>query len=392
MQPDSSAEKYYAPPTSRFGPGERAGNSGFYNPFLDTGKSMKLLVVTLLGLIFAAAGLMVVGLTIYNVGFIAAFVGSIAAVIPAGFYLATVLWLDRYDPEPPGNLIFAFVWGAIIAILVSGFINTIIAALVGSTAAGIISAPIVEESAKGICVLIIALFFRKDFDGMVDGIVYAGVVALGFAMVENITYYGNSLNHGGLNGLIGTWLVRGVLSPYGHALFTCMTGIGIGVARETHKVALKIFAPMIGYTVAVFLHMLWNTLASFNGVFFIGYVLIQVPMFCLFLGVIFYLVRREGRILEKALSLEVKRGLITRNQLDIAISVFRRTEWVVSAIGDIGLFNARRRFLRSVAKLGFCHWHVESAVKAGAQTTSLPLISKLQAEVFSLRDKVERRR
>jgi protease PrsW len=303
------------------------------------------------------------------------------------------LWLDRYDPEPPGRLIFAFIWGAFIAVFVSAIANGFAASAFGETMAAIVSAPIVEEGAKGVCILIVALFFREDFDSVVDGIVYAGVVALGFATVENIDYYGRSLSDGGVDRLIGTLVLRGVLSPYAHVLFTCMTGIGFGVARETHNAALKVAAPIIGYSIAVFLHALWNSLATFGGgeFFFIGYLLIEAPMFCVFLALIFYLVHREGRILKQSLAVEVNRGLITQRQLDIAISVFRRTGWVASAIGDGRLFDARRRFLRSVAKLGLCHWHLQRAAEAGAETTSFPLIAQFQAEVFSLRDEVENR-
>jgi len=328
---------------------------------------------------------------ILNVGIGGAIVGAISAIIPAGFYLALFLWLDRYDPEPPGRLIFAFVWGAVVAIFIAYVVNTFFGFLFGGTLAAIVSAPIIEEGMKGGCVLIIALFFRKDFDSMVDGIVYAGVVALGFATVENISYYGGSLIAGGAGGLIRTVILRGVLSPYSHVLFTCMTGVGIGVARETHDKALRIAAPIIGYSFAVFLHALWNSLAVLGGgkFFFVGYLLIQAPMFCAFLGLIIYLVHREGLILKQALAMEVKRGLITQRQLDITISVFRRTGWVASSIGDGRLFDARRRFLRSVAKLGLCHWHVQRAAEAGSQTTSFPLIAQIQAEVFSLRDKVE---
>jgi RsiW-degrading membrane proteinase PrsW (M82 family) len=340
---------------------------------------------------FAVVGLMVAGLMIFNVGIGGAIVGAVSAIIPAGFYLALFLWLDRYDPEPPGRLIFAFAWGAVIAIFIAYIVNTVFGVIFGGTLAAIISAPIIEEGGKGGCVLIIALFFRKDFDSMVDGIVYAGVVALGFATVENISYYGESMVSGGTGGLFRTLILRGVLSPYSHVLFTCMTGVGIGIARETHDKALKIAAPIIGYCIAVFLHAFWNSLAVLGGpkLFFIGYFLIQAPMFCAFIGLTLYLVHREGRILKQSLSVEVKRGLITHRQLDIAISVFRRTGWVASAIGDGRLFDARRRFLRSVAKLGLCHWHVQRAAEAGSETASFPLITQFQAEVFSLRDKVD---
>jgi hypothetical protein len=286
-------------------------------------------------------------------------------------------------------LIFAFVWGAIIAVFVSAIVNGITASAFGDLLTSIVSAPVIEEASKGFGVLIIALFFRNDFDSVVDGIVYAGVAALGFATMENIDYYGKSLNEAGLEGLIGTWFVRGVMSPYSHVLFTCMTGIGCGVARETHNAALKVSAPIIGYFSAIFLHALWNSFASFGGgAFLVGYFLFEVPMFCAFLVVVFYLVGREGRILKQSLAVEVERGLITRHQLDIAISVFRRTSWVAAAIGNPKLFNARRRFLRAVAKLGLCHWHKQRAAEAASSTDSFPLISKLQAEVFSLRDQV----
>jgi RsiW-degrading membrane proteinase PrsW (M82 family) len=387
-----SQDQYNYPlPTPRLGLREATRNLGLYNPYLEADKSKNSVVVALMWLGFAVVGLMVAGLMIFNVGIGGAIVGAVSAIIPASFYLALFLWLDRYDPEPPGRLIFAFVWGAVIAIFIAYIVNTVFGIIFGGTLAAIVSAPIIEEGGKGGCVLIIALFFRRDFDSMVDGIVYAGVVALGFATVENISYYGESMVSGGTGGLFRTLILRGVLSPYSHVLFTCMTGVGIGIARETHDKALKIAAPIIGYSIAVFLHAFWNSLAVLGGakLFFIGYLLIQAPMFCAFIGLTLYLVHREGRILKQSLAVEVKRGLITQRQLDIAISVFRRTGWVAAAIGDGQLFGARRRFLRSVAKLGLCHWHVQRAAEAGSQTASFPLITQIQAEVFSLRDKVE---
>jgi hypothetical protein len=101
-------------------------------------------------------------------------------------------------------------------------------------------------------------------------------------------------------------------------------------------------------------------------------------------------VSREGRILKQSLAAEVERGLLTQAHLDIAISAFRRTRWVAAAIGNWKLFNARRQFLRAVAKLGLCHWHKQRAAEADRNTDSFPLISQFQAEVFSLRNQIER--
>ena len=369
---------------------DTANNLGLYNPIHDSGAAPRSISVGIWLIILAIFGLIVLGLTGLNLGPRLVIISSIIAFVPAIIYLSIFLWLDRFDPEPPGTLIFAFAWGATVSIFFSGIINDFFGVALGNTLTGIVTAPINEEAFKGVGVLLIAVLFRKDFDSVVDGIVYAGVVALGFATMENIDYYGRSLAQGGIDSLIGTFLIRGVLAPFSHVLFTSMTGIGCGIARETHNQALKVIAPLIGYVGAMSLHALWNALASFDGgTFFTGYFLLEVPLFIVFIFIIAYLVRREGRILKQTLAAEVERGLITRQQLEIAISVFRRSGWVVSALGNSGLFNARRRFLRAVAKLGLCHWHEARAIEARKITGSLPLISQLQAEVFELRNQVE---
>ena len=62
----------------------------------------------------------------------------------------------------------------------------------GEAFGAVISAPLVEESAKAIILLIFFFAKRDEFDGVVDGIVYAAMVGLGFAMTENIQYYGRA--------------------------------------------------------------------------------------------------------------------------------------------------------------------------------------------------------
>ncbi|MBK9707865.1 MAG: hypothetical protein IPO77_12895 [Acidobacteria bacterium] len=114
----------------------------------------------------------------------------------------------------------------------------------------------------------------------------------------------------------------------------------------------------------------------------------QIPLFLTFVALTFYLVMREGRILRQTLACEVERGLISHRQLEITISVFQRTRWVARALNNPSTFNARRKYLRSVAKLGLCHWHQQRADEVKRISASLPLIAQLQAEVFSLRDQI----
>jgi len=340
-------------------------------------------------IICAVLGLVVLGLTGLNLGITMALLSSVVAFVPAIFYLAIFLWLDRFDPEPPVTLAVAFAWGATVSVLFSGIINDIFLVAVGDSFTQMITAPVIEEGFKGLGVVLITVLFRKDFDSVVDGVVYAGVVALGFATMENIDYYGRSLLEGGVESLAGTFLVRGVLAPFSHVLFTSTTGIGCGIARETHDSNVKFGAPILGLFAAMSLHSIWNTLATLGAkAFFAGYLLFEVPLFIGFIFLVTALVRREGRILRKTLASEVERGLITADQLEIAISVFRRTQWLAAAWGNPRLFNARRKFLRTVAKLGLCLWHRDRARAAQRATGSLLIISQLQAELFSLRDEI----
>jgi RsiW-degrading membrane proteinase PrsW (M82 family) len=386
--PMFAAQQQMAAPSPQWARGT-VGSLGMYHPDRDQGKTARSLGIGLALLVAGGIGLIVLGLTVLELGLVTALLSGIVAFVPAVFYLMILLWLDRYDPEPAWLLAGAFAWGGLFAILVSGIANSIFGAFAGDTLAGVVSAPIFEEGTKGLGVLLIALAFRREFDSVVDGIVYAGVVALGFATVENISYYGRSLNTNGMGGLVVTFFLRGVLSPFAHVLFTSMTGIGCGIARETHNRVLRVVSPIAGYVGAMMLHSFWNGVASINGqVFLLMYFVLLVPLFTAFVGVAIYLVRREGRILREMLAVEVSRGLITQAQLDIVSSLFKRLGWIAGALGKGQLFATRRQFLRAVTKLGLCHWHAARAAAAQTGTQSFTLIPKFQAEVLMLRDQV----
>ena len=97
-----------------------------------------------------------------------------------------------------------------------------------------IVAPVTEEATKGLFVLLLLWFRRRELDGVLDGLVYAGLVGVGFAFVENILYladaYDGAAGAGGVGAVAGTLVVRCLFSPFAHPLFTAFTGIGIGIA------------------------------------------------------------------------------------------------------------------------------------------------------------------
>jgi protease PrsW len=195
------------------------------------------------------------------------------ALLPVPLLIALVLLIDRLEPEPRANLCFAFAWGAGVAALVAIIINSVGLEYVtmpalGKTAGQYVSAtfgaPPVEETLKGIGLILLLRWRRQELDGPTDGIIYAAMTGLGFAMMENISYYIDALLRPEIGGarLLGiTFVVRGVLSPLAHPIFTSMTGIGVAYAASHRRAWWAIPAGWLG---AILLHGLWNGLSTFG--------------------------------------------------------------------------------------------------------------------------------
>jgi protease PrsW len=219
--------------------------------------------------------------------------------------------------------------------------------------------------------------------------VFAGVIALGFATVENVLYYGRAVGEAGVGALLIIFFMRGILSPFAHVTFTSMTGIGIGIARESHNTLVRFIAPVIGYFVAVFLHAFWNGMAYVGGMrgFILGYIFLEVPFFLIFIGFAFYIMRRQNKILKEMLALDIARGVIPKDHGDIAVSAFRSSAWLIGGIFN-GKFLPRSRYLRAIGKLGLSYWHIQRATAAQGQTASFQQNPLLRDEVIKWRDKV----
>jgi RsiW-degrading membrane proteinase PrsW (M82 family) len=332
--------------------------------------------------------LIVTGILVLNLGILPAIIAAVVAFTPACLYILPLIWLDRYDPEPLWLIALSFAWGALVAVIFSLIVNTTIGLLLGDIVATVISAPVFEEASKGIALVILLIFFRREFDDILDGIVYAGFIALGFATVENVLYYGRALIQGGFQGLITLFFLRGILSPFAHVTFTAMTGIGCGIARESHNLLVRITMPIVGYILAVFLHMLWNGSAVFLGPgFLLVYLIIEIPFFLIFVGFCIFVMRRQNKILRDTLAFDMARGVITKEQYEIVTSALKSTFWLLSGITK-GKLKARWQFLRAAAKLGLSYWHIQRATAAQGYTGSFQQNPKLRDEVLRLRESV----
>ena len=323
-----------------------------------------------------------------SVGVVAAVVASVIAFVPAVFYILPLIWLDRYDPEPSWLLALAFAWGALVSVIVSFIINTVLGALLGDVFGAVISAPIFEEGSKGLGLVLLLIFFRKYFDDILDGIIFAGVIALGFATVENVLYYGREIAGGG-NTLAAIFVIRGIFSPFAHVSFTAMTGIGCGISRESHNAAIRWLMPLLGYIGAVVLHAIWNGMATLGGLegFIIGYIVLEVPFFLIFVGFAFYTMYRQNKILKDMLAIDVLRGTIPKEHLEISTSAFRSSVWILGSLFS-GKFKARSSYMRAIGKLGLSYWHIQRATAAQGHTGSFQQNPILRDEVIKWRDKV----
>lgn len=237
-------------------------------PVTHTRKRVLGPVFLLVGM--SALVLIAVGLVALGAGPAPAALGSIFALLPVIPAVAIFLWVDRWEPEPGSMLLAAFLWGAGIATIASAVTSLLLDhtwfSSVGPAASQVLgtvlSAPVFEELFKGLFLLLLLAFRRREFDGLVDGIVYAGLVGVGFAFTENILYLTSAFASDGVSGGIQLFIIRCVLSPFAHPFFTSMIGISIGIAARSTKPVVTVLLPALGYVCAVFLHALWNASAA----------------------------------------------------------------------------------------------------------------------------------
>ena len=311
--------------------------------------------------------------------------------VPMFVFAAFVNWLDRYEKEPKALLGATFVWGVVIAgggayILNTAFGITIYT-LTGSESAAefgttSIVAPIIEEALKGLAVLVVFFLFRKEFDSILDGIVYGSIAAMGFAAIENVLYiYRNGYQDSGWEGFWTLVFIRVLLVGWMHPFFTAFTGIGLAIARTSRNMLVKIIAVPAGYTTAVMLHAFHNTFSSIiggGGGFFLG-ILADYVGYAFMLGFIIWIITRERNVLKKQLVEEVTNGAISQKQYNSAISFFQ-TGSHLSALTS-GSFRATSRFYQVCGELA--HKKEQFSV-LGDEGGNMKIIEQLRTELVQL--------
>jgi len=293
-------------------------------------------------------------------------VGAVLAAVPVAPLIACFVWLDRYEPEPRSLLLLGLGWGAFVATS-----SALVLQIVGEFAfeapqsfSGAVIAPLTEEAAKGLFILLLLWFRRNELDGILDGIVYAGMLGIGFAFTENIlylssAYVGGDGQAGGIEGAIALFVVRGVFSPFAHPLFTAFTGIGIGIAVVSRKPAARVLAPLAGYLLAVAAHAAWNV-SVFLGSgerFVLTYLFVMVPGFLLIVGFAIWARRREAILLTEALTDCARRGFIDPAEIPwlVRLPARREARRNAEAVGGRGARSTMAEYQQQAIELGFLH-------------------------------------
>ena len=289
---------------------------------------------------------------------------TLLAVVPLLIVVLAMVFIDRWEPEPTKMKIIAFLWGAGVATVSSLIINTALLQntdlVIGNNKkardiVAVFVAPVVEETFKGLGVLIIILARRTSINSLLDGVVYGGIVAAGFMFVEDIQYF---VRYGtdGVESLVATFVTRGLLSPFLHSMATSLTGVAMawGAIRAKHGWS-RLLVFLAGWCSAMLVHGLWNSMGSDHklSTMLKMYLFIQVPLFGTWLTALIRASNSEAETIKKGLVPYVRTGWILPAEVSMVTDRGKRKaarKWV--ARGGTPARKAMRSFMTELAALG----------------------------------------
>lgn len=320
---------------------------------------------------------------------------SFFALLPTVPYLALYKLLDRNGQIPLRNYLACFLWGASVgcgfSVVMNDTAKELFQSMAGQAAGdlmtAVLAAPFFEESTKGLAVLVVFLILEDEFDNAVEGMILGAAAGLGFALVENCVYDSMFLVKG--NGDFGQFFVNGTYrmltcALIGHPVYTSMTGLGFGLAREWGKKGcLRFLLPPAGWMLAVAMHALWNGSAGllipalFGDHELAGMVALAVFVgggcLAFFLFTLTYSLWKERQVLLRYLSDEVEKGFIEAAELESFRSLFGRERFVFGGLGK-GTRKLRKELRRAQLDLAFRKWHLAQGDRVKGQDVDRDLL------------------
>ena len=354
-----------------------------------------LVVASVIGYILVALSLLfVLAYLFVGLGAAGVIIGGVLALVPLAIVFWGIRWIDRWEPEPRGALVFAFLWGAGVSVLIALVVDAEIQNVIAAAGLGdfgveffgaAVQAPIVEEVGKGLGVLLLFFAVRRHFDGPVDGIVYSAWVAGGFAFTENILYFGAELASSSPASTVEVFFIRGLMSPFAHVMFTAFIGAAIGYAAQKPGRWRGVVAFGIGLIPAILLHAFWNGVLFFISDFYGYYVVVQVPLFLVAVWLVSLLRRQEQRIIGERLGEYAAVGWFHEQEVAMLSSPTGRRDamrWAKSH----GVAPVMRGFIRDATSLAYARQRIlGDRDSIGSQADEAALLQRVSASRHALR-------
>ncbi len=252
---------------------------------------------------------------------------TVVPILISTFFLVLVVllvwWLDRYEREPFGLVVAAFLWGALAGPVLSLAGELPVRQLMlhsqgpflSSIAGAVLVAPFFEEAVKG-AGLFLLIGLSRNVDNPTDGMVYGTAVGLGFAAVENVLYGLHAMGTGGAQGVAAVMLGRTIFSAGIHALATSILGGALGTARLAPTWFRRFALALGGFVGAVAVHAGWNLALARLKVFGrtgsdVGPVLLAALLLeASFVAAFFIATAMDHRVLLRELREEVELGVL----------------------------------------------------------------------------------
>ena len=277
-----------------------------------------LVLGAIYGLVFNALAML-----ISPAGWILSWLLLLLYIVPVAL---VVRWLDLYEREPRSMVVGAFAWGALVAIMFSGFgndfwgvfITKVFGAEFASNWSAALTAPVVEEVYKYLGVVLLYLIARLEFDDLIDGFVYGALVGLGFSVSEDVFYF-IFVFGGDIVSVLQGFFVRVLASGlYGHVMFTGIAGIGFAYfvsRRNDTSLARRLLVAAGLLLLAIFAHFFWNSPLFYELDVFVYGLVKGMPFFIAMVILVYLARRREHVALSEVLGPEVGRGGVTDTEL-----------------------------------------------------------------------------
>ena len=188
----------------------------------------------------------------------------VPTVVLLGSFLVpvtAVLWyLDHYDsPTLTGrDVLNGFLIGGVLGVLGASILESW---LLGAGPLLILLVGVIEEGAKLLALLLVV--WRLPHTSPRDGVVMGAAVGFGFAALESSGYALTSLfsnpAHLSLAALVQTEVLRGVLAPFGHGLWTAILGGVLFAGARGGRLRFTRWV-LITYLGVSLLHALWDSM------------------------------------------------------------------------------------------------------------------------------------